>query len=56
MIIVGVGCGPNLITMEAAKMIWEAKRVAGSERALSLAEEYIQEDCKVYRPSGLLQT
>lgn len=48
MIIVGVGCGPELITMQAAKIIFNAKRVAGSSQALALAEEYIQEGCKVY--------
>jgi cobalt-precorrin-7 (C5)-methyltransferase len=48
MIIVGVGCGPGLITVQAAGIIFNAKRVAGSSQALSLAEEYIQEGCKVY--------
>jgi cobalt-precorrin-7 (C5)-methyltransferase len=48
MIIVGVGCGPELITMQAANIIFNATRVAGSSQALALAEEYIQEGCKVY--------
>ena len=48
MIIVGVGCGPELMTMQAANIIFNAKRVAGSSQALALAEEYIQEGCKVY--------
>jgi cobalt-precorrin-7 (C5)-methyltransferase len=48
MIIVGVGCGPELITMQAANIIFNAKRVAGSSQALSLVEEYIQEGCRVY--------
>jgi len=48
MIILGIGCAPDLITMQAAKIIWNAKRVAGSEQALALAEEYIQEGCFVY--------
>jgi len=48
MIIVGVGCGPELITMQAANIIFNAKRVAGSSQALALAEEYIQEGCRVY--------
>lgn len=48
MIILGIGCAPDLITMQAAKIIWNAKRVAGSEQALALVEEYIQEDCFVY--------
>lgn len=48
MIILGIGCAPNLITMEAAKTIWDAKRVAGSEKALDMVGEYIQEGCRVY--------
>jgi cobalt-precorrin-7 (C5)-methyltransferase len=48
MIIVGVGCGPELITMQAANIIFNARRVAGSSQALALAEEYIQEGCKVH--------
>ncbi len=46
--VVGVGCAPDLITMRAARIIFNAKRVAGSAQALGLAEEYIQEGCKVY--------
>lgn len=46
--IVGVGCGPDLLTMQAAKVIFEAKRVAGSERALALAGEFIPDDCHIY--------
>ncbi len=48
MIVLGIGCAPDLITMQAAKIIWNAKRVAGSEQALALAEEYIQEGCFTY--------
>jgi cobalt-precorrin-7 (C5)-methyltransferase len=48
MMIVGVGCGPGLITMQAANIVFNAKRVAGSSQALALAEEYVQEGCKVY--------
>ncbi len=48
MIIVGVGCGPNMLTMEGAKTIFNAKRIVGSERAVSLAEEFIQEGCMVH--------
>ncbi|NLK26026.1 MAG: cobalt-precorrin-7 (C(5))-methyltransferase, partial [Euryarchaeota archaeon] len=47
MMIIGVGCGPDLITIQAARLIFNARRVAGSQRALDLAEEYIQEDCQV---------
>lgn len=46
--IVGVGCAPDLLTMQAARTIYEAKRVAGSERALSLAEDFIPDGCHVY--------
>lgn len=52
MILVGVGCGPDLITVQAAKIIFNAKRVAGSSKALALVEEYIQEDCKVFIIEG----
>jgi len=52
MILVGVGCGPDLITVQAAKAIFNAKRVAGSERALSLVEEYIQEGTTVFPIRG----
>lgn len=48
MIVLGVGCGPKLITMQAAEIIFNAKRIAGSSQALSLVEEYIQEGCRVY--------
>lgn len=52
MILVGVGCGPDLITVQAAKIIFNAKRVAGSSKALALVEEYIQEDCRVFVIEG----
>lgn len=52
MILVGVGCGPDLITVQAAKIIFNAKKVAGSSKALALVEEYIQEDCKVFPIEG----
>ncbi len=48
MIVVGVGCAPNLITVQGAQIIFHAKNVAGSKRALPLASEYIQEGCKVH--------
>ncbi len=48
MIIVGVGCGPDLLTMRGARTIFNAKRVVGSERAVALAEEFIQEGCMVH--------
>jgi cobalt-precorrin-7 (C5)-methyltransferase len=47
MIIVGVGCGPGMITQEAIHVIRGAPVVCGSKRAIALAREYIPEGCVV---------
>ncbi|MCU0632560.1 MAG: cobalt-precorrin-7 (C(5))-methyltransferase [Methanolinea sp.] len=45
--IVGVGCGPGMLTMEAARTISGASLVYGSRRAIDLAREHIPEGCTV---------
>lgn len=47
MIIVGVGAGPGMLTLEAIKAIREAKRIYGSERSIDLAREHIIPSCEV---------
>ena len=47
--IVGVGCGPRMLTGEAIGVISRASLIYGSERAIDLAREHIREDC-VVRP------
>lgn len=46
MIIVGVGVGPKMLTYEAIEIIKNASVIYGSDRAIELAQEYI--NCKVY--------
>jgi cobalt-precorrin-7 (C5)-methyltransferase len=45
--VVGVGCGPGLITEEAAAVISAATLVMGSKRALELAARHIPADCEI---------
>ncbi|MGA9098479.1 MAG: cobalt-precorrin-7 (C(5))-methyltransferase [Methanotrichaceae archaeon] len=47
MIIVGVGAGPGMLTLEAIKAINEAKLIYGSERSIDLAREHIDPSCSV---------
>ncbi len=47
MIIVGVGAGPGMLTLEAAKAIGEAKLIYGSERSIDLVRDYIKPGCSV---------
>ncbi|HQM67601.1 MAG TPA: cobalt-precorrin-7 (C(5))-methyltransferase [Methanomassiliicoccales archaeon] len=47
MMVIGVGCAPGLVTVQAMKAIRNAKRLAGSHRALELVAEYISEGCEV---------
>lgn len=42
--IVGVGAGPNLLTLDAINAIKNAKIIYGSKRAIEIAKEYI--NCK----------
>lgn len=45
--IVGVGCGPGMLTSQAAAVIREAPLIVGSDRAISLVSEVIPPDCVV---------
>lgn len=45
--IVGVGCGPGLMTLQAIREISSARLVYGSRRAIELAREYIRTDAEV---------
>ncbi|MDI6896258.1 cobalt-precorrin-7 (C(5))-methyltransferase [Methanocella conradii] len=47
MIVVGVGCGPGMLTVEAIREIGKARRVYGSRRSIELAREYIPPGCEV---------
>ncbi|MFA4876890.1 MAG: cobalt-precorrin-7 (C(5))-methyltransferase [Methanoregula sp.] len=45
--IIGVGCGPGLITEAAIKELKKARLVYGSERAIELARPYLTTTCSV---------
>ncbi|MDD1718837.1 MAG: cobalt-precorrin-7 (C(5))-methyltransferase [Methanoregulaceae archaeon] len=45
--IVGVGCGPGLLTEEAIESIRNARRILGSGRAIELVKDCIPETCLV---------
>lgn len=45
--IVGVGCGPGMLTCEAIEIISHAYLVYGSPRAIALAREHIPAGCTV---------
>lgn len=45
--VVGVGCGPGMLTEEAIRAIREAPAICGSRRAIALARAYIRTDCPV---------
>ena len=45
--VVGVGCGPGMLTEEAIRAIQEAPAICGSRRAIALARAYIRRDCPV---------
>ena len=47
MIIVGVGAGPGMLTLEAMKAVSEAHMIYGSERAIEIARQHIRPDCSV---------
>lgn len=47
MIVVGVGCGPGLLTEEAIERIAKARRIYGSARALEMARRHISADAEV---------
>lgn len=45
--VVGTGCGPGMITLEAIEEIRNARRIYGSARAIELVREHIGEACEV---------
>jgi len=45
--IVGVGCGPGMLTEEAIRAIASATSIYGSDRAIELARAHIPESCDV---------
>ena len=45
--IIGVGCGPDLLTEQAIKLIRESSLIYGSDRAIMIARPYIRPDCMV---------
>ncbi len=45
--IVGVGCGPGMLTEEAIRVLREATLVCGSDRAIALARPHLQAGCEV---------
>jgi len=46
--IVGVGCGPGMLTGEAIRVIGGARLIYGSARAIDLAAAYIPAGCAVH--------
>lgn len=45
--IIGVGCGPDMLTEQAIREISRASLIYGSDRAIELARSYISPDCIV---------
>lgn len=45
--IVGVGCGPGLLTEQAIKELRAARNVYGSERSIELARPFLSPSCRV---------
>jgi cobalt-precorrin-7 (C5)-methyltransferase len=45
--IIGVGCGPGMLTEHAIREISQASIIYGSDRAVELAKSYIPPDCVV---------
>jgi len=43
--IIGVGCGPGMLTEQAIREISRASLIYGSDRAIGLARSYISPDC-----------
>ena len=43
--IVGVGCCPGMLTESAIEILRRAKKCYGSDRAIRIAEPYLQPDC-----------
>jgi cobalt-precorrin-7 (C5)-methyltransferase len=47
MIIIGVGCGPGMLTEQAIKAIGMATTIYGSDRAIEIARPFISPGCDV---------
>ena len=45
--IIGVGCGPGLITEQAMRELKTARNVYGSDRSIELARPYLPSSCRV---------
>lgn len=45
--IIGVGCGPGLLTEQAIKELKKARFAYGSDRAIELARTYLPKNCTV---------
>jgi cobalt-precorrin-7 (C5)-methyltransferase len=45
--VVGVGCGPGMITLEAIDAIGNARQIFGSARAIEMVKAYIPGRCEV---------
>jgi len=45
--VVGTGCGPGMITLEAICVIQQARIIYGSARAIELVLEHIPEACEI---------
>jgi cobalt-precorrin-7 (C5)-methyltransferase len=45
--IIGVGCGPGLLTEQAIKELRAARNVYGSVRAIEIARPYLMASCRV---------
>jgi cobalt-precorrin-7 (C5)-methyltransferase len=45
--IIGVGCGPGMLTEQAIREISRAKILYGSDRSIELAKDHIQKNCIV---------
>jgi cobalt-precorrin-7 (C5)-methyltransferase len=45
--IIGVGCGPGLLTEEAIRELKKARSAYGSDRAIGLARPYLPDHCTV---------
>jgi cobalt-precorrin-7 (C5)-methyltransferase len=46
--IVGVGCGPGMLTEEAARIVGEAKLVYGSKRAIETVHHFFSHGCEIH--------
>jgi cobalt-precorrin-7 (C5)-methyltransferase len=47
MIVIGVGCGPGMMTEEAMRELSKARTVYGSKRSLELAQAYTRKGAKI---------